>query len=259
MSLPRDAREQLDTLVSGFIRILGSDLVGVYLHGSLALGCFNPQRSDIDVIAVSRRSVTREERRLLGQLALRNSGPLERPRRPPYPLELSVLTEAQLRPWRYPTPFEFHYGESQRERFTVGDFGPLWDEDHDLAAHVTVLTKAGLALHGSAIDEVFPAVPNSDYTDSLLRDLAWCRQHRLNVYAVLSASRVWATFTEHRLHSKLSGGLWALERAPEEFQPLIGRAINVYSGESQDDDFDAAAVAAYLDYVEPIASRYARS
>jgi Domain of unknown function (DUF4111) len=251
-------QKQLESLLSGLRAVLADDLLGLYLHGSLVLGCFNPRRSDIDVIAVTRRAVTDEERVLLGELMLHTSGQRAGPR-PPCPLELSMLIEAQLRPWRYPTPFDFHYGESQRRRFSDGDFKPLWPEDHDLAAHVTVLREAGLALHGPAVEEVFPVVPESDYFDSLVRDLASCRQRGLALYAFLSASRIWATLAERRMHSKLSGSLWALDHAPTEFRPLISRALAVYRGESDDDEFELRAVSAYLDFVEPIAARYARS
>lgn len=257
------ALEQLEELTAGLRAILADDLVGVYLHGSLALGCFNPQRSDIDVIAVTRRAAARQERARLGAFVLQCSGPKERPREPPYPLEISILTEAQLRPWQYPTPFDFHYGESQRPRFTAEDFDPLWPEDHDLAAHVTVLREAGITLDGRPFADVFPVVPKSDYVDSLLRDLAWSREQRLALYTILSASRVWATFADRRLHSKLSGGLWALGHAPAEYHALLARAVAVYRGESDDDAFDADEVAAFLSHVEPearlVASQYARS
>ena len=47
---------QTDSLINGFLeqlkKILRDNLVGVYLHGSLVMGCFNPQKSDIDLIIV---------------------------------------------------------------------------------------------------------------------------------------------------------------------------------------------------------------
>ena len=47
---------QTDSLIKGFVeqskRILRDNLIGVYLHGSLVMGCFNPQKSDIDLIIV---------------------------------------------------------------------------------------------------------------------------------------------------------------------------------------------------------------
>ena len=32
--------------------ILGDNLVGIYVHGSIAFGCFHEEKSDIDFIAV---------------------------------------------------------------------------------------------------------------------------------------------------------------------------------------------------------------
>jgi predicted nucleotidyltransferase len=258
LDAPGAVREQLSHLTSGLESIFAADLLGVYLHGSLVLGCFNPERSDVDVIAVTHRPVTGEKRRRLAEVVLGASGPKARPRRPPYPLEISLLTQDQVRPWRYPTRFEFHYGESQRQRFETGDARRLFDEDHDLAAHITVLREAGVVLAGRPLEEVFPVVPRADYVDSLLRDLSWSRERRLNLYGILNASRVWATFADGRLHSKLSGGLWALEHAPADFRPLIARAVAVYRGHDGEFDDD---VSAYMDYVEPVAramaSRYA--
>ena len=36
--------------------ILGENLAGVYLHGSAAMGCFNPVKSDLDLLAVVRET-----------------------------------------------------------------------------------------------------------------------------------------------------------------------------------------------------------
>ena len=36
--------------------ILGENLAGVYLHGSLAMGCFNPRKSDLDLLTVVRET-----------------------------------------------------------------------------------------------------------------------------------------------------------------------------------------------------------
>lgn len=33
-------------------RIIGDNLVGIYLHGSYVMGCFNPKKSDLDFIIV---------------------------------------------------------------------------------------------------------------------------------------------------------------------------------------------------------------
>ena len=48
-----DTEELLKRFTNESKRIIGDDLAGIYLHGSLAMGCFNPDRSDIDLIVVT--------------------------------------------------------------------------------------------------------------------------------------------------------------------------------------------------------------
>lgn len=42
----------LSRLIEASKKILENKLVGIYLHGSAAMGCFNPQKSDLDLIFV---------------------------------------------------------------------------------------------------------------------------------------------------------------------------------------------------------------
>ena len=49
----------LDQAVDLFKEELGDNLVGIYLHGSLAMGRFNPDTSDIDLSLVVADKLTR--------------------------------------------------------------------------------------------------------------------------------------------------------------------------------------------------------
>ena len=244
-----DVRAQLDGLVTGLVDALGENLVGVYLHGSLVLGCFNPQRSDVDVVVLIRRPTSGAERRALVPVLLRSSGSKAWPRTPPYPLEIDVVAEPDVNPWRYPTRFDVHWSESHRRaELEAGRLMPPGDSV-DLAAHVTIVRQAGLALYGPPPADVFPEVPFEDYRDSLLRDLEWCREQDRKFYSVQSASRIWATLTEGGLQSKATGAAWALERAPARFRQLIEGALALYRAETDDWDFDPDEANAYVDYV----------
>ena len=53
MSAPQIAR-LLHEIRRTHMEILGENLVGLYLHGSIAFGCFNPQKSDVDYITAVR-------------------------------------------------------------------------------------------------------------------------------------------------------------------------------------------------------------
>jgi hypothetical protein len=57
----------LDQVVSTLTIHVGAELIGVYLHGSLAMGAFDPGRSDIDILAVCAEPLHRERRMVLGE------------------------------------------------------------------------------------------------------------------------------------------------------------------------------------------------
>jgi streptomycin 3"-adenylyltransferase len=51
--LPPEITAVLHMLLSNVQSILADRLIGMYVHGSLACGDFNPQRSDIDFLVVA--------------------------------------------------------------------------------------------------------------------------------------------------------------------------------------------------------------
>lgn len=225
---------QLRRMTSILRHHLGDALVGVYLHGSLAMGCFNPRRSDLDALAVTSTVPTGASRRDL-------LGAIMRCSLDPFPLEISVLHDAELTPWRYPTPYLLHYSESWRARVmdmlaaagsAVQDAPLLGGTDPDLAAHITILNARGVRLEGPPIAELFPAVPAEDSMHSLLLDLDWAidRVHESPVYLVLNACRVLAFLREGKALSKLEGGAWAVRSLPRAFAPLLEAAVESYRG-----------------------------
>lgn len=211
--------------------ILGDDLIGVYLHGSGATGCFNPDRSDIDLLVVSRQTLAPEQRRAMAKLLLARSGA-------PYPVELTLLTTEQLQPWRHPTPFEFHYSEMWRasltQQLTDGDLPSRTLTDPDLAAHITVLRARGRVIVGAPIHKVFPEVPEADFRQVLLADLEWIRAHSTRIYGVLNACRILAYLDGQGLLSKAEGADWALEKVPAAYRATIAKARSAYRSGSDE-------------------------
>jgi streptomycin 3"-adenylyltransferase len=107
---PPAIESQVLTLVGAMESSLRENLIGIYLHGSLAMGCFNPAISDLDLLAVTRRSMPPQTKRAIAELLLRYS-------LAPIPVEIILLRQVDFTPWQYPTPFDFHYSEMWRERF----------------------------------------------------------------------------------------------------------------------------------------------
>jgi predicted nucleotidyltransferase len=53
-----EMQEVLNKLVDCSCHIFEKKLTGVYLHGSIAMGCFNPRKSDIDILVVVEDAIT---------------------------------------------------------------------------------------------------------------------------------------------------------------------------------------------------------
>jgi streptomycin 3"-adenylyltransferase len=199
------------------------------------LGCFGP-KSDIDLVAVSRRSLDAGQQLRLAKALLNISAPYEAPGTT-RPIELDLVLVTALHPWRYPTQLDFHFSEEFRARLGAAEH-EAWEglESRALAAHITVLRQAGVVIAGPPIESVFPDVPWSDYVHALTHDLDWCRVHfaKHPRYGVLSITRIWATLATQAPQSKASGAEWALPRLPAELRPVLEHGLDVYTGGAEE-------------------------
>lgn len=250
---PGEVRAQVEGLIAGLRAMLDTNLIGVYLHGSLAMGCFNPTRSDLDLLVVTRRGMVMKTKRQVAGLLLRYSAA-------PAPVEISFLRAADLRPWRHPASYDFHFGEDGRGRLqqALGDgTWRAWNDaaltDVDLAAHITVTRRRGLCLYGVSIANAFPDVPPADYLDSIVDDFHWGRERLAAnpVYFILNACRIVAYRRAGLVCSKDEGGIWMLPLLPEEHRVLVARALTAYRSDNSL-PFDLSTVERFAAYMETL-------
>ena len=81
MRFPEPAGSVLEELEAQVRELLGPNLRGMYVYGSLAFECYNPARSDVDVLVVTRRRMAPETRRALSSF-LRSLGATPRDQLP---------------------------------------------------------------------------------------------------------------------------------------------------------------------------------
>jgi hypothetical protein len=215
-----------------FSKTLTESLTGLYLHGSLAFGCYNPAYSDIDLIAVSERALKTEEKiALLAEVAA-----LE-PLAPPKGIEFSVVRREVCTPFVFPTPYELHYSPAWRARCQADPLSLCATQgktDIDLAAHFTVIQTCGIVLYGAPVSAVFAPVPAGSYHASLLADCADASINLKNQPAstLLNLCRTLAAFQDNRVLSKLQGGQWALTHLDSWLHETIQTAMNAYQSRS---------------------------
>lgn len=225
----------LDEIVDNSRNIFRENLTGVYLHGSLAMGCFNPGKSDIDIIIVINDSITDiQKTQFMNHIVELNK------KAPDKGIELSIVKEAYCRTFLYPTPFELHFSNAHLQWFTDNPTDyvhKMNGTDKDLAAHFKIIGKYGVVLYGKAVNDVFADVPRKDYIDSILYDVEGAEEDISEnpVYVILNLCRAAAFLKNDLILSKKQGGEWALQNLPTQYHTLISNALQSYMHENEMD------------------------
>jgi predicted nucleotidyltransferase len=215
--------------------VLDADLAAAYLFGSAVHGGLRPD-SDLDVLALSRRPTTLDEKRALVKRLLAISGrrrPEGRWRR----VELTIVVASELTPWRFPPRFDFQYGDWLRGEFEGGNVEP-WPttENRDLATLLTMVRQYGEPIVGPPAAEAVSPVPEADLRAAMLGDLELLLDDLApdtrNV--LLTLARIWCTLETGEIRSKDDAAAWALERLPNEEGHVLAHARAAYLGEEAD-------------------------
>ena len=222
-------QELLNTCVSRTKQILKNNLTGIYLHGSAVMGCFNPEKSDLDFIVVINEAlpdfVKKEYMNMI--VDLNACGPAKG-------IEMSVVTKSVCNPFVYPTPFDLHFSIAHLNWYKSNPddyIQKMKGTDKDLAAHFTIITNRGKCLYGEPIEKVFSKVPEQDYFDSIWNDIADAVEDisENTMYLTLNLARVLAYKNNGVILSKKEAGEWALKNLPEEYHPLIKATLKEYA------------------------------
>lgn len=215
--------------------VLGADALGAYLFGSAALGGLKPE-SDLDVLVLSRRRTERKEKARLVERLLSISGratPTGRWRR----LEVTIVVDDEIRPWRFPPRFDFQYGDWFRRKFEAGELEP-WPSttNGDLATLIAMARVGDSPLFGPRPAQAFEPVPHADLIAAMTGDIPSLLDvlDRDTGNIVLTLTRIWSTATTAEFRSKDAAADWALERLPDEHRAVLARARAVYLGEEEE-------------------------
>ena len=219
-----------------------SEIVGLYLYGSAVAGGLRPD-SDLDLFVLTDRRLTTGEKARIVEGLLPISG---RKTRPPAwrPIEVTIVAQPEVRPWRYPVRMELQYGEWLRDEFLSGAIEPEPAENPDLGVVITMVRQTSRALIGPEATDALDAVPRTelvramvDGVPSLLSDLA---DDTRNV--LLTLARIWTTVATGEIRSKDEAGDWAQARLPEAHRPTLARARDLYRTGGYGDPWDGSVV-----------------
>lgn len=228
-------KQQINDSLNLLKDVLGSDLLGVYLYGSIVMGGLT-KYSDIDLFAISNRETTLEEKGKLIKALLKISG-VYGVSKNLKPIELTVVVSSVVNPWKYPPKFDFMYGDWMRKDFEGGNIEP-WPskEQPNLALVVTQLLLSHKALYGPKPHELLSEIPYSDFVKSstaeigsLIEEINWDTRNVL-----LTLARVWCTVETDSIRSKENATSWAINKIPYNFRPVLENAKAILLGEKEE-------------------------
>lgn len=225
---PRPLTELTDYLSQVATRLhelLGEELVGVYAGGSIALGGYEPGRSDVDVAAVSRGALPVETRSGVAAELRHESLPC-----PARGLELVLYSSATVRVATRDPGYELdlNTGRAMPLHFSV-------DPSEAPGRHWYVIDRAILREHGRVLagprpEDLFAPIPRTMLLPALRDSLHWHETagDARPDDAVLNGCRAWLYATEGRWSSKVDAAAWARLRVDD--PELIEAAIAARRG-----------------------------
>lgn len=223
--LPSELRRLLSAFRGEVRTALGSNLVGLYLLGSVLSDDFQPPSSDVDFLVVTFRPLNLQE----GMRVKRMHGRLARATAWGRRLEGSYAAKARLRPWgivgRVPT---------------VEGSGLDLTAPNDWTAENMMALRQAAPLLGPPPASVFPPVSRKSLERALSRYLRTLVHDRprstadaaavaLNIARCLYSSQV------GRPSTKIEAGVW-LGRRLTELEPVLRAAIAVHRGRARSTD-----------------------
>ena len=224
------AARYLEALTAEVVAVVGARLVGVYAHGSLLLGGYLPDRSDVDVVVVVEDPLTEAEQDDLAARLQEESLPC-----PAVGLELSLVTRASAAAPDARPAFELHVTTAPEDRKVVDGHGH--PGELDLVLHYAVCRRLD--------PDVFAEVPRPLVLNQLADELAWAAEHNPTEYAVLNACRAWRYAVDGELVSKVDGGRWAEARLDDPELALVQAALARQTGSDSAAPIDADAAIAF--------------
>jgi hypothetical protein len=236
-----DVHDYLRELAHRAGAVLGDELVGVYAGGSLALGAYEPGRSDLDVAVVCRSPLAREAKERLAAALRHEALPC-----PARGLELVVYAEAVTQEPTAEPGYELDLNTGARM-----DFRLAFDTE-DADPHWYVIDRAILHGHARAVSgppaaEVFAEIPRALLLPALVAAVRWHATSGIprGDDAVLNACRSLRFAEDGVWSAKPDAGRWALDRVAD--RELVAAALEGRSGAGT---LPAERVAAFLAEVE---------
>lgn len=223
----------LNDLARSIERVLADQLIGLYLYGSYVAGGFDPDRSDVDLLAVTVDVVNGE---MLGRLCAMHEGVVRRHPDWDDRIEVAYLSRNGL--WDF-----------RKRRTAMGIISPGEPLHYRLAGADWLmnwyLVRAGArTLRGPVPAALIPPISHQAFIESVRQHARWRSSSMDDVrglpgqsYTVLTMCRTLCAHHTGKLVSKADAAAWVANAYPE-WSPLVQEALGwrEHAMVYQDDD-----------------------
>jgi hypothetical protein len=226
-----DVNEVLDLLHSKASAILGSQMIGMYLYGSLSSGDFNPKSSDIDFAVVTETTL---EPDVISALEKMHAEIWASGSKWAAKLEGSYVPKSLIRRHDPAGPPCSSVNEG---KFFISQLGSDWIIQRN------VIRECGVILSGpdpkTLIDPVFAAEIQqsvrgvlNEWWFPILADPSWLKEHgsEYHAYTVISMCRALHALGHGTIVSKPVAAKWAQKEFGAQWTALIEKAFKAQSG-----------------------------
>jgi len=243
--VPAEVEDLINDLKSSLPELLSSALVGLYLYGSLPQNAFNPKTSDVDCIAVTRRSLSDAQFKKLGKW---------------------LNARARVNPWFARLQMTI-LAKDTLLRENPGDslyqFGVLTRSGSDGNPIIWInILKSGVVLYGPDPKSFVPPITKDILFKALEREVGYLREEIIDnpnsewrdvpyyrVYAVLTLCRILYSFRKGSIVSKKRAATWAIRNLPEKWHKLVLQAL---AGDQQalSTNTSLSRIGKFIDFVD---------
>lgn len=250
---PTEVARLIQELLAGVTAALTDNLLGVYLRGSLALGDFDPETSDVDILVVTERPVSETE---FGALAALHAGiPPTEDNEYGRRYEVSYIDRASIK----------RFGPGERLHPRCADDAPFeWAEHRpNWVLERWTVRERGVTLLGpdpkTLIDPIAPEEIREAVRDELRERLqhwtdgSWPREEMLHrgaqAFEIETVCRALCTLVNGGLPTKPQAVAWVIEALSEPWRALIEWA-QAFRGDRTQDAAKIPEVMRFLRWAE---------
>ena len=195
-------RASLNELAARLADALGDRLMSVRSIGSYALGAFDPETSDLDVIVVVDRPLTVSDWDAVVDSCSHESLPV-----PARKLELVAYTRPQVAAPRRNQGWELNFHTGPGVRHAGHD--PMAESWHWFVLDLAQARQHAITLYGEPANVIIGEVNENLVHDALAASLTWYELHEPGPQLMLAAARAWRWNAEKRWSSKAEAWEWA--------------------------------------------------